>query len=127
MRVASSTAGSVVVEFIFWASFLITVLGTSLISFYIYVIHKDFRKPAGNGSAAASLSLIVPIKGADANTEENLKLVVGSEINTPVEFLFAMETEDDPAYEVCCNIKAKHPHKDIHIIFHRPMKKIQYH
>jgi ceramide glucosyltransferase len=120
--VASSTAGRAVLEFIFWAIFLITVLSTALISFYIYVIRKYFRKPAGNGSAAASLSLIVPIKGTDTNTEHNLELVVGSESNTPVEFLFAMETEDDPAYQVCCNVKAKNPDKDIHIILTGPPK-----
>lgn len=103
-------------EFVFWTSLVVAGTGASLIFFYTFTIHKYFKLPATGEDSSKSISLIVPIKGVDDNTEENFELLVESEVNAPVEFLFAMETEDDPAFAVCSKIKANHPDKDIRVI-----------
>lgn len=69
---------------------------------------------------AASLSMIVPIKGTDAATEANLTALVESQFRGAIEYLFAMESVDDPAYTLCQRIKALHPDRDIRIVFSGP-------
>src|SRR5262245_35583763 len=53
----------------------------------------------------ASLSLIVPLKGMDEHTEEHLTALVTSRFRGEVEYLFVMESADDPAYSICTRIR----------------------
>jgi hypothetical protein len=81
-----------------------------------FKILKHFSKKEEAQVSTESLSLIVPIKGADDTTFDNLKALVDSNIKSPVEYLFAMETEDDPAYKVCKAVQDSAKDKDIKII-----------
>jgi len=69
---------------------------------------------------AASLSVIVPIKGVDDSTEANLNALVESQFRGTIEYLFAMESVDDPAYSLGQRVKALHPECDIRIVFSGP-------
>jgi ceramide glucosyltransferase len=81
-------------------------------------------RPLGGASfvppTAASLSMIVPIKGVDASTETNLSALVESQFRGAIEYLFAMESVDDPAYALGQRVKALHPECDIRIVFSGP-------
>ncbi|HKB47011.1 MAG TPA: glycosyltransferase, partial [Ktedonobacterales bacterium] len=68
----------------------------------------------------ASLSMIVPIRGADVSTEANLNALVESQFRGEIEYLFAMESADDPAYAVCQRVRALHPDRDIRVVFSGP-------
>ena len=81
-------------------------------------------RPLGGASfvppTAASLSMIVPIKGVDDSTEANLSALVESQFRGAIEYLFAMESVDDPAYSLGQRVKALHPEQDIRIVFSGP-------
>ena len=63
-----------------------------------------------------SVSMLVPIKGADDHTAAHLTALVESDCDFPVEFLFAMETQADPAYEICRGVQQAHPEREVHIL-----------
>lgn len=66
------------------------------------------------------LSMIVPIKGADAHTEEHLNALIASALDGEVEYLFAMESADDSAYAVCQRVMAGNPDRTIRIVITGP-------
>ena len=65
------------------------------------------------GEVPAGLSMIVPLKGIDPRTEEHLEALVAAQVPGAVEYIFAMETADDPAYRVCQHVRTRHPDKVI--------------
>ena len=101
---------------LYWIFFIISIFGILSMTLALLSLTSHFSKKKNVKSNTQSLSLIVPIKGADDNTHHNLTALVNSDITTPVEYLFAMETEDDPAYEVCEKIKVSFTDKNIRII-----------
>jgi hypothetical protein len=76
--------------------------------------------PAALDGQPASLSMIVPIKGADAHTDEHLNALVTSEVSGAVEYLFAVESDGDPAYSICWRVREQHPDRDIRMIVTGP-------
>ena len=81
---------------------------------------RDVIKNTSNRETVPSLSMIVPLKGADDFTASHLKALVESEVDIPVEYLFTMESMNDPAFEVCQKVKGEHADKDIRIILSGP-------
>jgi len=81
---------------------------------------RDAIKNTSNKASVPFLSMIVPIKGADDFTASHLKAIVESEVDIPVEYLFTMESMNDPAFEVCQKVKDEHADKDIRIILSGP-------
>lgn len=67
-----------------------------------------------------SLSMIVPLKGADDVTSSHLNALVESVLDIPVEYLFTMESMYDPAFAVCQKVKEQHLEKDIRVILSGP-------
>ena len=55
------------------------------------------------------LTVVVPIKGVDPQTESNLDALFASRVPVPVEYLIAMESPDDPAYAVATRVRQRHP------------------
>lgn len=78
--------------------------------------------PTTGGESLPSLSMLVPLKGADDATEAHLTALVEQELPAPVEYLFALESSDDPAFVVCERVRAAHPDSAIRIIISRPAK-----
>jgi ceramide glucosyltransferase len=61
----------------------------------------------------SSLAMIVPIKGADAHTEDHLTRLVTSVTPLATEYLIAMESEQDSAYAIAQRVAALHPERRI--------------
>lgn len=101
---------------IYWVVFIVSVVGILSITLALLKMITHFSQKQKTQPSSQPLSLIVPIKGADENTFDNLSMLINSEITSPVEYLFAMETKDDPAYEVCNTVKESALDKDIKII-----------
>jgi ceramide glucosyltransferase len=57
----------------------------------------------------STLSMIVPIKGADDHTQDHLTRLVTSETPLATEYLIAMESEEDEAYAIAQRVAALHP------------------
>lgn len=72
--------------------------------------------------AFPSLSVLVPLKGADDATEAHLTALVESPLPCDVEFLFALESAADPAFAVCERVRAAHPDLSIRILLSGPAK-----
>jgi ceramide glucosyltransferase len=71
-----------------------------------------FRAPTGGPRAPlpwATLSMIVPIKGIDEHTQDHLTRLVTSATPLDTEYLIAMESEEDDAYEIARRVAALHP------------------
>lgn len=78
------------------------------------VVALRFRPESGTSESdtptgATGLSVVVPIKGIDAHTESNLDALFSSRVPVPVEYLIAMESADDPAYDVTTRVQQRHP------------------
>jgi ceramide glucosyltransferase len=79
---------------------------------------RAFTSPEAPGplpAGADSLSILVPIKGADSDTPDLLRHLVDSDLPGAAEFIFSMESEDDPAFEVCRRLQTTHRDRDIKI------------
>jgi hypothetical protein len=78
-----------------------------------------FRSPqtAGVGPVPSeTVPVLVPIKGADARTPEILRNLVSSNVPGAVEFVFAMESRSDPAFQLCTQLQSDHPDRTIKIV-----------
>lgn len=74
--------------------------GTGLAAFYLLallVAAATFRREARPGNVLP-MTVIRPLKGADEGLEENLRSLVEADSGGVLEFLFAMESADDPAF-----------------------------
>ncbi len=68
------------------------------------------------GMPVSSLSMVVPLKGADDFTAAHLNALVQSRVDVPVEFMFALGSAHDPAFVVCQQVQDQHCEKDIRLI-----------
>ena len=73
-------------------------------------------------SAFPSLSVLVPLKGADDATEAHLSSLVASILPCDVEYLFAVESSNDPAFAVCERVRLAHPELPVRIVLSGPAK-----
>lgn len=83
------------------------------------VLGRAFRSrttPPADSGTLLPLSMIVPIKGMDAQTEAHLEALVSSVLDSEVEYLFAMESEDDAAFAVCQRVFERHPDRAMRIV-----------
>jgi cellulose synthase/poly-beta-1,6-N-acetylglucosamine synthase-like glycosyltransferase len=83
------------------------------------LLARRFRSGQASGAEAHppdSVSVLVPIKGVDERTPEVLQSLVSSALPGEVEFIFAMESEDDPAFQVCTQLQRDNPARDIKIV-----------
>lgn len=69
-----------------------------------------------------SLSVLVPLKGADETTEAHLTALVESLLPCDVEYLFALESSEDLAFAVCERVRAIHPDLSLRIVLSGPAK-----
>jgi ceramide glucosyltransferase len=76
--------------------------------------------PAEPVAEPVPLSVLVPVKGADAATGDNFEALVASHLPGPVEYRFAMESADDPAYAVAERVRRRHPDLDIAVVVTGP-------
>lgn len=72
--------------------------------------------------AFPALSVLVPLKGSDAATEAHLTALIASLLPCDVEYIFALETRDDPAFAVCERVRAAHLELSIRIVLSGPAK-----
>src|SRR5947209_2237058 len=100
---------------LYWCFFVITViallgcLGASTMILTRFLRYSSrLTEAASVAESNFSLSMIVPIKGADSSTEAHLHALVESSVEAEVEYLFAMESSDDPAFLVCQRVQAAH-------------------
>lgn len=63
-----------------------------------------------------SVSVLVPIKGVDEQTQGVLQNLVSSNLPGDVEFIFAMESDGDPAFRVCTQLQMDNPERFIKIV-----------
>lgn len=105
---------------VFWAFFACTALATlSCLGSAITLWRHFRRRPSPENPQAApgaGLSVIVPIKGADEYTATLLGRLVESRVPCATEYLFAMESDTDPAYAPCRRVQAEHPGRDVRIV-----------
>ncbi len=112
-----------VLQIVYWLLVAVAALG---VLGAIGACATLLRRVRGLGGAsfvpptAASLSMIVPLRGVDAATEANLNALVESQFRGAIEYLFAMESVDDAAYALGQRVKALHPDQDIRIVFSGP-------
>ena len=109
--------------FIYWLFFFISTVAllgclaastTMGLRFREVIQNTSYREPV------SSLSMIVPLKGADDFTVSHLNALVESVVDVPVEYLLTMESIHDPAYAVCQQVKEEHPNKDIRVVLSGP-------
>lgn len=100
---------------IYWVLFAIAVLAALGCISATWQVLRYFRHPPDMADSEA-VSVIVPLKGADAKTGSNLQALLESDIRAPIEFLFAMETEHDPAYALCAALRDRYMDKAIRIV-----------
>src|SRR5690348_8907286 len=111
--------------FIYWLLFFISTIalfGCIAASITMGLRFRESAQDTSNIEPVPSLSMIVPLKGSDVFTSPHLDALVESVLDIPVEYLFAMESIDDPAFVVCQKVKEQHPEKDIRIILSGPAK-----
>ncbi len=96
------------------------LLGCVAASTTMVLRFRESAKDTSHIEPVSSLSMIVPLKGADDYTLSHLNALVESVLDIPVEYLFVLESANDPAIVVCQKVKEEHPEKDIRVILSGP-------
>jgi cellulose synthase/poly-beta-1,6-N-acetylglucosamine synthase-like glycosyltransferase len=78
----------------------------------IYAENKNFFKEPKRGNYHGKISVIIPIRGIDANFEENIKSLLNQDIK-PLEIIYVVDP-DDPYRETIENILKKYNVKIVH-------------
>jgi ceramide glucosyltransferase len=90
----------------------LSTLGAALRVWNYFRVQTD-PTPAGQ---MPGCSVLLPLKGLDRYTRLNLEALLASQYPGPLEFLLAMESADDPAYELAQALCAAHPEREIRIV-----------
>ncbi|MBI5629989.1 MAG: glycosyltransferase [Elusimicrobia bacterium] len=72
------------------------------------------RRPAAE--PRAGMTLIRPVRGLDEALEDGFESIVASDPEGRLQFIIAIESEDDPAYPVALAFARRHPGRDILIL-----------
>ncbi|MFP3218315.1 glycosyltransferase [Acidianus sp.] len=81
----------------------------------IYAENKNFFKEPKGGNYHGNISVIIPIRGIDANFEENIKSLLNQDIK-PLEIIYVVDP-DDPYRETIENILKKYNVKIVHTFY----------
>jgi len=82
----------------------------------VLTLCRHFHLPHTEYINLPGLSLMVPLKGVDAHTLTNLNALVESHTGAPLQFLLVMESDEDPAFDICQQVKQTHRDVDILVI-----------
>lgn len=74
-------------------------------------------------SAAPELTVIKPLKGADADLRANLQTFADFRPAFPYQIILALESEDDPAFAAVADFKGSNPEVDISVVISGPSGK----
>lgn len=94
---------------------LIGIISGSINTFRVFSYYVPSEENP-TGAFEEGLSVIVPIKGVNPGLGVNLQALIDCDVNIPTEYIFAMETEKDPAYSICKRIQQAYLDKFIRII-----------
>ena len=108
---------------IYWLFFFmsaVALFSCMAVSITMGLRFRDVIQNTSDRASVPSLSMIVPLKGADYFTASHLTALIESVVDVPVEYLFTMESINDPAFAVCQQVKEEHPDRDIRVILSGP-------
>jgi ceramide glucosyltransferase len=71
------------------------------------------------------LTIIKPVKGLDPEVLENYESLLLQNYPAPVQVVFAVEEESDPVVPLIRKLQARHPQRDIELVFSGPNPGIQ--
>ena len=77
-----------------------------------FPLHRRIARP----DFAPAVTLLKPLKGADAETEECLRSWFRQQYTGPVQILFAVSTAEDPATAVVNRLLAEFPQADARLV-----------
>jgi len=114
-----------VLIFLFWIMSVSSVIGLLGALAAALRLFRYFRAPVPENKPPhrtrfLSLSVAVPLKGMRPGYEGSLRALLKSRLDIPVEYLFVMETETDPAYDFCLQLQVEHPDLDIRVLLSGP-------
>jgi ceramide glucosyltransferase len=91
-----------------WISFLgLAVIGTWTLFRQLKLPPRNFDRNKVIG--VDGISILKPLKGADANLSDNLESFFAIKTSIPYELLFSIETNADPAFAILQALLAKYP------------------
>ena len=102
-----------------WFIIVYSVLTSSSALFLALRLARTFQLPEDSAAERHqhdSVSILIPIKGADRGTHDVLQSLVSSVLQGKVEFVFGIESDDDPAFSVCDQLRSSNPDRDIKIV-----------
>lgn len=96
---------------------ILTALSACLFLWQIAVAAR-FPLHRRNASPARfpGVTLLKPLKGADAKTEECLRSWLAQNYSGPIQALFGVADSDDPAGDIVRKLKAEYPNQDIELV-----------
>jgi ceramide glucosyltransferase len=110
-QLAASVTGQVVMSF--WFVVALVAIGIPAIVVASYPIHAAIvlrrSRAYPTGLPAASISIIVPVKGLDEGRAFALAQLMAQRTNGSVEWLFCVEEPSDPALAGLHGLTARHP------------------
>ena len=103
---------------LFWLLFTWTLLASlSTLGAALRVRHYfGIQRAPAPPNELPGCSVLLPLKGVDRHTRTNLEALLASRYPGPLEFLLAMETDQDPAYKLFEALSAAHPERAIRVI-----------
>jgi ceramide glucosyltransferase len=102
--------------YIGWALAAIAVVGAAYTLLAALLVGRFMRKPEGVAAHSPAVTILKPLHQGEPDLARNLETFFDQDYDGPVQILFGVHDETDPAIEVVRALQAKYPHLDTAIV-----------
>jgi len=99
-----------------WALAGFSLLGSAYAVFAAVQVRRFMRSPNPGNKAPAAVTILKPLHGAEPGLFENLESFVLQDYAAPVQIVFGVHAQTDPATQVVRTLQAKYPALDMVLV-----------
>ncbi|MBI4054696.1 MAG: glycosyltransferase [Elusimicrobia bacterium] len=86
------------------------------------ICNLNFYRVEAPRQETEPFTIIKPMKEGQEQLEENLRSLIEADTENRLQVLFAIETKEDPAYPIACNVVGSYPKRDLKIVLTGPSR-----
>ncbi len=93
-----------------WVLMAIAVVGAAYTMLAALLVGRFMKKPEGAAAHSPAVTILKPLHQGEPDLFRNLETFVDKDYDGPVQIIFGVHDEADPAIEAVRALQAKYPH-----------------
>jgi ceramide glucosyltransferase len=99
-----------------WGLAALAVVGTAYTLLAVVLVGRFMKKPEGAVAHPPAVTVLKPLHGGEPELSRNLETFFAQDYAAPVQIVFGVHDEQDPAVAVVRELQARYPHLDTAIV-----------